>query len=79
LAHVVLTAPFDAEYPELDGDAPAATLFELVRRLDARAPGFARAAEERALFAVDGIAVADWSAALPDGAEVLVIARIAGG
>lgn len=79
LAHVVLTAPFDAEYPGLGGDVPAATLFELVRRLDMRAPGFAQAAVERALFAVDGAAVADWSARLAESAEVLVIVRIAGG
>lgn len=74
-----MTAPFDAEYPGLDGMVPAATLFELMRRLDARAPGFAQAAEARALFAVDGVAVADWSAALVENAEVLVIAKIAGG
>ena len=81
MARVVPTAPFDSQFfgGETEITLPAADLFELVRRLDARAPGFADAVEERGLLAVDGRAVADWSAPLPADAEVLVIPRIAGG
>ena len=81
MARVVPTAPFDTQFfgGETGFDVPAGDLFELVRRLDARAPGFAAAVEERGLIAVDGQAAADWSAALRADAEVLVVPRIAGG
>ncbi|MDE2403791.1 MAG: MoaD/ThiS family protein [Sphingomonadales bacterium] len=81
MARVVLTAPFDARFFGGVGELeiPASDLFALVRALDLRAPGFALAVEEGGLLAVDGEAAADWSVALRDDAEVLVVPRIAGG
>jgi len=81
VARVLLTAPFDARFVGGAGERAVAArdLFELVRKLDAEAPGFALAVEEHGLIAVDGAAVADWSHALTEGSEVLVVPRIAGG
>ena len=81
MARVVVTQPFAGEFfgGREQFDLPATTLFEMVRLLDAAAPGFAESAEVRAAFAVDGAMTPDWSTALGTGSEVLVIARIAGG
>ena len=54
--------PFDREFfggsdrLELEADS----LFALVGKLDAIAPGFAAAAESRAAFAVDGVFAPVW-------------------
>ena len=73
--------PFDREFfggrDALDLDAP--TLFALVERLDAEAPGFAEIAEARAAFAVDGVFTPDWTRSLDGVAEVVVLQRVAGG
>jgi len=81
MVRVIPTSPFDSQFfaGAAEIAVPARDLFELVRLLDARAPGFADAVEERGLLAVDGRAVADWSAPLAADAEVLVVPRIAGG
>lgn len=78
---MIATAPFDSRFfGGVSEQAVAARdLFELVRKLDALAPGFALAVEEHGLLAVDGVAAADWSQPLPADAEVLVVPRIAGG
>lgn len=57
----------------------AATLFALLGRLDAVAPGFAAVAEARATFAIDGVIAPDWSSSLAGAAEVIVLPRVAGG
>lgn len=60
-------------------DLPAATIFDLLRALDAITPGFAGKAELRIAFAVDGTLITDWSSPLPEQAEVLLVPRVAGG
>jgi len=81
MARVVPMPPFAAEY--FGGrevlDVPAATIFDLVRALDAIGPGFAGRAETRVAFAVDGVLIADWSSPLTEESEVLLVPRIAGG
>ncbi len=57
----------------------AATVFALVRALDAQAPGFADMAQRRAVVAVNGQAIADWSMRLDEADEVLFVPKIAGG
>lgn len=81
MARFVPLSPFDRElFGGASGIAvPARNLFDLVRRLEATAPGFADAVETRGMFAVDGVHSADWSAPLAADAEVLLLPRIAGG
>ncbi len=73
--------PFDREFfggsdrLELEADS----LFALVGKLDAIAPGFAAAAESRAAFAVDGVFATVWSASLAGAGEVILLPRVAGG
>ena len=57
----------------------AASVFALVRSLDAQAPGFADKAECGAAVAVNGQLIADWSKRLNDADEVLFVPKIAGG
>lgn len=81
MARVVVEGALAAEFfgGETAFDVEAASLFALVSALDTRAPGFAASAEVRAVFAVDGTAVADWSTPVSAASEVLVIPRIGGG
>ncbi len=81
MARVVVDGALAAEFFGGEGafDVDAASVFALVAALDSRAPGFAASAEVRAVFAVDGVAVADWSTPLAPASEVLVIPRIGGG
>ena len=78
---VTLLEPFAREFfgGETELECEARNLFALVRALDAKAPGFAEAVEQRAAVAVDGVHVADWSASLAGVGEVLIVPRIAGG
>jgi len=72
--------PFDREY--FGGDRlelEAGNLFDLVRKLDAQAPGFAEIAEVRAAFAIDGVFTTDWSSPLAGATEVILLPRIGGG
>lgn len=73
--------PFASQF--FRGDAQltieAGNLFALVSALDRLAPGFAEEAELRAAFAVNGVVAPDWSAPLPQGAEVVLFPRVAGG
>lgn len=74
--------PFDREFfggsDRLEIDAPS-TLFALVGRLDALAPGFADVAEARAAFAIDGVYTRDWTSPLAGAAEVILLPRVSGG
>ncbi len=60
-------------------DAEAGNLFQLVEVLDARAPGFGEAAGVQLVFAVNGEVTEDWTRALPERAEVLIVTKISGG
>lgn len=60
-------------------EAAADNLFQLVDSLDARAPGFGDAAGIQLVFAVNGELVEDWTRALPEGAEVVIVTKISGG
>ncbi|MEO6091607.1 MAG: MoaD/ThiS family protein [Novosphingobium sp.] len=77
---IVVMPPFDREFFGGDRlDMDATNLFDLVARLDARAPGFATIAEARAAFAIDGVFAPDWSLPLADACEVIVLPRVGGG
>ena len=73
--------PFDSEFfggrDRLELDAPS--LFALVGKLDAVAPGFAEIAEARAAFAVDGVFTPDWTSPLAGASEVILLQRVSGG
>ena len=60
-------------------DLEAATLFGLVEKIDALAPGFADSAHARATFAIDGVVVPDWSASIAQASEVILLPRVSGG
>ena len=60
-------------------EAEAATLFALVRKLEAQAPGFAEAAPARVQFAVDGVVAPDWTTDITQAEEVIVLPRVSGG
>ncbi len=60
-------------------DIAAGSLIELVRLLDAMAPGFAEIAPVRAAFAVDGNIAADWSRPLSAASEIFLLPRVGGG
>jgi molybdopterin converting factor small subunit len=81
LARIIAMPPFAAEFfgGQAEWDVPAGNIFELIRELDARAPGFAASADSRLTVAVDGVVTNDWSTRLSDGSEVLLVPRIAGG
>ena len=77
---IVVMPPFDREF--FGGDRlemEATNLFDLVARLDARAPGFAAIAEARAAFAIDGVFTPDWSTPLAEALEVILLPRVGGG
>lgn len=73
--------PFDREFfggrDRLDLDA--LTLFALVGKLDAEAPGFAEIAEARAAFAIDGVVTPDWTSSTANATEVILLQRVSGG
>lgn len=73
--------PFDSEFfggrDRLELDAPS--LFALVGKLDAEAPGFAEVAEARVAFAIDGAFTPDWTRSLAGVSEVIVLQRVSGG
>ncbi|MCC6827120.1 MAG: MoaD/ThiS family protein [Novosphingobium sp.] len=78
---VVVLPPFDREF---FGGADrlsiaAASLYDLIERLDDLAPGFADQAPARAAFAIDGVFTSDWTSPLADAAEVVVLPRVGGG
>jgi molybdopterin converting factor small subunit len=78
---IVIMPPFDREFfrgrDRLELDAP--TLFALVAKLDALAPGFADQAEARATFAIDGVFTPDWTRSTAEAAEVILLPRVSGG
>lgn len=78
---IVVMPPFDREFfggrDRLELEAP--TLFALVGKLDAEAPGFAEIAELRAAFAIDGVFTPDWTRSTAEAAEVILLPRVSGG
>ena len=60
-------------------EAKAGNVLQLVDALDRMAPGFAEIAPVRTVFAVDGEITADWSVAINDASEVILLPRIGGG
>jgi len=83
LKRVLPLPPFDTEYfsgrREIEFGEEVRNLFSLIRELDAMAPGFAETAQDRAGFAVDGTVHANWTDALPQDCEVLIVPRVSGG
>lgn len=73
--------PFDREFfggkDRLELEAP--TLFALIGKLDALAPGFEEIAEVRAAFAIDGVFTPDWTRSTAEAAEVILLPRVSGG
>ena len=58
----------------------ARTIREMLRELEERYPGLAAPFRGQVAVAVNGVIYRDdWSRELPDGAEVMLIRRIAGG
>jgi hypothetical protein len=78
---VVVMTPFDGEFFGGRGEfeITARTLFGVVNQLDELGPGFADLADVRATFAVDGVVQPDWSVALGEAREVVVMQKVAGG
>ena len=81
MMRIVVMPPLDREFfgGRTRLDLEAATLFALVEVLDAEAPGFARLADLRVQFAIDGVVQPDWSTSLGGAEEVIVLPRVAGG
>ena len=58
----------------------ATTIRELLRKLEEKYPGLREPIKNQVAVAVDGVIYRnDWSQAIPDGAEVLLMRRLAGG
>lgn len=86
MVRVVPLPPLGADWFDGAGElaVAGANLFALVRALDEQArergrAGFAKLAEDRLAFAVDGDLVEDWSVPLGPDSEVLIVPKIAGG
>lgn len=60
-------------------EAEGGNVLQLVEALDRISPGFAEIAPVRTVFAVDGEVTADWSVAINDASEVILLPRIGGG
>ena len=56
-----------------------ASLFAVIRALDALGPGFLTRAQGHLAMAVDGMLADDWSTPVRPDSEVLVVPRVAGG
>ncbi len=58
----------------------ARTIREMLRKLEERYPGLAAPIRGQVAVAVDGVIYRDdWSRELPEGAEVMLMRRLAGG
>ena len=58
----------------------ASTFRQLIRELDERFPGLGKQVEDGMAIAVDGVIYQDaYAVALPEGAEIFLIPKIAGG
>lgn len=81
MALVVVTAPLGGEFPggAREFAVEAASVFELVRQLDALSPGVAEFIEAQVSIAVDGVLIGDWSTRLTATSEVMLVPHIAGG
>jgi len=62
-----------------DWDVAAGSVFQLVQAIEQIHPGFADAADQRVLVAVDGELVTDWSQPLHAASQVLFVPRVGGG
>jgi len=61
-------------------DVEAGTIRELLRKLAERYPGLAEPIKNEVAVVIDGVVYRDdWSQALPQGAEVFLMRRLAGG
>ena len=60
-------------------DLSGNSVFALVSQLDRLYPGFAEEAPVRCAIAINGVLAGDWSTAIPQDAEVLLLPRIGGG
>jgi molybdopterin synthase sulfur carrier subunit len=77
---IVVMPPFDRAFFGSDRlELSADTLFGLVDKLDALAPGFGELAAIRAAFAIDGVYTPDWSSPLAGAREVILLPRVGGG
>ncbi|GFM29658.1 MoaD/ThiS family protein [Novosphingobium sp. PY1] len=77
---IVIMPPFDKEFFGVERlSIDAGNLFELIEKLDAQGPGFAKIARVRAHLAVDGVLETDWTRLLADVREVIVLPRVGGG
>ena len=58
----------------------AKTIRELLRKLEERYPGLAEPFRSQVAVAIDGVIFRnDWSQEIPEGAEVFLMRRLAGG
>ncbi|MFK7836422.1 MAG: MoaD/ThiS family protein [Sulfitobacter sp.] len=58
----------------------ARTIRELLRKLEERYPGLAEPIKDQVAVVVDGVVYRNnWSTPLPEGAEVFLMRRLAGG
>ena len=58
----------------------ARTIREVLRKLEERYPGLAGPIRDQVAVAIDGVIYRnDWSQELPEGAEVMLMRRLAGG
>ena len=81
MAHIEVMAPLGDEFFGGKGEftLAAGTIFALVALLDRLSPGFAEEAPVRCAFAIDGVLAGDWSAPIPEGAQLLLLPRVGGG
>ena len=82
LAHVILSSalcrPFTGDVEAIDIDA--ANIRQMIRRLNARFPGFGDFIDQRMAIAIDGTIYQNaWGQTLAEDSEVYLIPRIAGG
>lgn len=78
---IVVMPPFDREFFDSRDrlSLDAATIYDLIEKLDAIAPGFADQVDVRAAFAIDGAFASDWTVSLAGVREVILLPRIGGG
>lgn len=81
LVRVTIMSPLASEFFEgADSiEVEAGNVFDLVRALDRRNPGFADVADVRVAFAVDEVLTTDWATPLSSSSAVLLVPRVGGG
>lgn len=78
---MIVTAPLRGEFPISAGEfaVDAASVFELVRKLEVDSPGIGDFIEAKVSVAIDGALISDWSTPLTPASEVMLVPHIAGG